>query len=91
VKKTVKVGDYFFAPASMTVPRRSTITWKWLPANGDEHDVKVSKAPKGAKRFQSAPATTDYEFGPKRLRVRGKYTVICTYHRQIMRQTIVVK
>ncbi len=91
VHKRVKVGDNFFSPAKLTIPRRSTVKWVWLAENGDTHDVKLARAPKGVKRFQSDPATTDYEFGPRRFRVPGKYLVICTYHRQIMRQLIVVK
>jgi plastocyanin len=90
VKRTVKVGDYFLSPSRLTVPRASTITWKWLAGNADTHDVKLVHRPNGAPRFHSAAAETGYQF-TRKLRVRGRYTVVCTFHPQIMRQTIVVK
>ena len=88
--KRVKVYDDYFAPAKTTVPRRTLVVWKWDSDNGNTHDVKLVRAPEGVKRFHSEPATADFRFG-RRLRVRGTYKVLCTYHRLVMRQTIVVK
>ena len=31
--KRVKVGDNFFSPAKTSVPRSTTIAWKWLRNN----------------------------------------------------------
>ena len=91
VTKTVKLGDYFMTPEKLTVPRRSTIVWKWPSTAGDSHDVKLTKTrPKGVKRWQSDIAASDFEFRRK-LRVRGKYVVICSLHPTSMRQTIYVK
>jgi plastocyanin len=90
VKKTVTVGDYYLSPARLTVPARSTVVWKWSAANGDTHDVKLAKHPKGAAGFHSEYASTAYSF-PRKLTVRGKYVVICTLHPDKMRQTITVK
>jgi plastocyanin len=90
VHRTVKVGDYFLSPTKLTVPRKSTITWKWPSAAGDSHDVKLTKRPKGVKRFQSEIAASDYTF-KRKLRVKGKYVVICSLHPTEMRQTIIVK
>src|SRR3954471_1787786 len=90
VKRTVKVADYFLSPAKLTVPRKSRITWKWANDNGDTHDVKLVKGPKGVKHFHSEYATSYYSFR-RTLRVRGKYTVVCTLHPDRMRQVITVK
>jgi plastocyanin len=90
VKRTVKVADYFLSPAKLTVPRRSTIVWKWANSNGDTHDVKLVKGPKGVKHFHSDYATSYFSF-TRKLRVRGRYTVICTLHPDKMRQVIAVK
>jgi plastocyanin len=90
VKKTVKVGDYYLAPTKLTVPKGSTITWKWQAENGDSHDVKLKKGPSGVKRFRSDIASTDYSY-KRRLTVAGKYIVYCTLHPTLMTQTIVVK
>jgi plastocyanin len=92
VHKTVRVGDYFLAPSKLTVPVRSTITWKWPSSvnSGDSHDVKLTKTrPKGVKPFQSQIASGDYKF-KRKLKVKGKYVVICSLHPNSMRMTITV-
>jgi plastocyanin len=88
--RTVKVGDYFLTPGKLTVAHGTKITWKWQAANGDTHDVKLKKGPKGVKHFHSGFASTDYSYA-KKLKKRGKYTVICTLHPQLMHETITVK
>ena len=40
-KKTVDVGDYFYAPAKLTVKRGTKITWRWPSPGGDSHDVEL--------------------------------------------------
>jgi plastocyanin len=89
-KKTVKVGDYFLAPGKTTVRPGTKVTWKWLSSNGDTHDVKLKKGPKGVKKFHSQYATSDYSYS-KTLKKKGKYTVICTLHPTQMHQVITVK
>ena len=81
-RKTVKVGDNFFAPKTMSVPKNTVIVWKWSRLNGDTHDVYLARKPKGVKRFQSAPAATDYTF-KRKLRVAGRYRIICTFHEEM--------
>jgi plastocyanin len=91
VTKTVHLGDYYLTPTKLTVPVKSTIVWKWPSEAGDSHDVKLTKThPKGVKRFQSDIAASDFSFRRK-LRVKGKYVVICSLHPNSMRQTITVK
>lgn len=89
-RKTVKVGDYFLSPGKTTVKRGTKITWKWLASNGDTHDVKLKKGPRGVKKFHSGYASTDYSFS-KILKKKGKYTVICTLHPTQMHQVITVR
>jgi plastocyanin len=87
--RTVKVGDDYFSPTSMKVRPKTKIVWKWLAVNGNTHDVKLKKRPKGVKSFQSDPATSDFTF-KRTLYKKGTYKVICTFH-QNMRMTITVK
>ena len=90
-KKTIRIGDNYFAPASVKVKKGTTVTWKWpsFDMAGDVHDVKLKSGPKGVKRFHSEPASSDYSF-KRKLRVAGKYKIICTLHED-MRMTIRVR
>jgi plastocyanin len=79
VKKTVRIHDNYYTPAKLTVPRGSTITWKWPVTTGDSHDVTLDKGPKGVKKFQSEIAASDYSYKYK-FKVAGKYHIICSLH-----------
>ena len=88
--RVVKVADDYFGPAKITgLTRGRTVLWKWLAVNGNTHDVKLKKAPKGVKKFHSDAATADFTF-KRKLKVKGKYVLICTFHED-MRMTIWVK
>jgi plastocyanin len=89
-RKTVQVGDFFFAPVKLTVNRGSTITFKWLADNTDTHDVKLTKAPAGVKKWHSAVAATDFTFRRK-LPKPGTYVVLCTLHPDTMEMKIRVR
>jgi plastocyanin len=89
-KKTVKVEDYFFTPAKMTVKRNTVVVWKWPAGGGDSHDVYLKKGPKGVKRFRSEIFVADTTYR-KKLKKRGTYRIICTLHEDTMKQTIRVK
>ena len=89
-KRTVQVADDYFLPPRLTVRPRTRIVWRWLPENEATHDVKLRRGPTGVRRFQSDPATADFAFR-RTLYKRGTYSIICTFHRTSMRQTIVVK
>ena len=86
---SVKVGDDYFAPTKLKVAAGTTVVWRWLAVNGNTHDVKLRKGPKGVKRFQSDPAAAYYSF-KRKLTVKGTYNVICTFHED-MKTTIVVR
>jgi plastocyanin len=89
VKKTIKVGDNFFAPDALKVPVGSKITWRWPKNPGDVHDVKLRSGPKDVKKFHSGTAASSYSFA-RTLKKPGKYVVICTFHEE-MTMTIRVK
>ena len=78
-KKKVGVYDNYYAPAKLTVNRGSTITWTWMPDVADIHDVKLVKAPKGVKRFQSLEGSAGYVY-KRTLKTPGVYKFICTFH-----------
>jgi len=87
--KTVGVIDYAFTPAKMTVRPGTKVVWKWDKANSAPHDVKLSKGPKGVKKFTSPTYTAAISWS-RTLTKTGTYKLFCTYHAN-MRQTIVVK
>jgi plastocyanin len=89
VKKTVRIGDNFFAPASLKVPRNTKITWRWPSNPGDVHDVYLRSGPKGVRKFHSETAATAYSFS-RTLKQPGKYVIICTIHEK-MRMTVSVR
>ena len=82
--KTVRIYDNYYLADDITVKRGATVTWKWpgYDEAGDVHDVKLKSGPKGAKKFQSEPAATDYTFR-RRLTVPGRYRIVCTLHEEM--------
>jgi plastocyanin len=90
-KKTVKLGDNYYTPELLKVKRGTTVTWKWpgFEEAGDVHDVKLKSGPKGVKKFHSEPAAADFTF-KRKLKVAGKYKIVCTLHEE-MRMTIRVR
>jgi plastocyanin len=87
--KRVKVGDDYYGPTHLTVKPGTKVKWVWLADNGDSHDVKLTRAPHGVKKFHSASAATDYSFSRK-LTKKGTYKIVCTLH-QDMTMTIRVR
>ena len=89
--KTVRVGDNYFTPQSLTVNRGTTITWRWpsYTQAGDVHDIKLLSGPTGVKKFHSVAASTDYSF-KRRLTVPGTYRLGCSLHHD-MRMTVRVR
>ena len=74
-KKTVTIGDNYYAPEALKVKKGTTVVWRWpgFDQGGDVHDVKLGAGrPKGAKKFQSEAASTDYSF-KRKLKVPGQY------------------
>jgi plastocyanin len=77
----VRIGDDYFAPATMTVRRGTRVVWKWpgYESSGSIHDVYLRRGPKGVKRFRSESAASDYSFR-RTLEVPGRYRLVCTFH-----------
>jgi plastocyanin len=90
IKKTVDVGDYYFAPGNLTVKKDTYVIWKWPAGGGDGHDVVLRKGPKGVKKFASDVFFADEKYR-KKLTVPGKYYIVCSLHPDRMKQTITVK
>jgi plastocyanin len=88
-KKTIKLGDNYYAPTKLTVARGTKFTWRWPDEAIDVHDVKLKKGPKGVKKFHSQPASSYYTF-KRKLKKPGKYQIICTLHEE-MKMTITVR
>ena len=90
-KKTVTLGDNYFAPKTLKVKKDTTVTWRWpgFEQAGDVHDVKLKSGPKGVKKFHSEAASTDYSF-KRKLTKPGTYKIVCTLHEE-MRMTIRVR
>ena len=88
-RKKVGVYDNYYLPNKLTVPKNSTIVWKWPAEVGDVHDVKLGKHPKGAKTFWSEPGASGYSF-TRKLTIPGTYRIVCTLHEE-MTMTITVR
>jgi plastocyanin len=82
--KTVRIYDNYFLKDDLTVNRGATVTWRWpgVYEAGDVHDVKLKSGPKGAKKFHSEAAATDFTF-KRKLKVPGRYRIICTLHEEM--------
>jgi plastocyanin len=90
-KRTVGVFDNYFTPTKLTVNRRSLITWRWDETAADVHDLKVTSAPKGFKRFTIDPAAAGFKVS-RRLTLPGRYRFLCTFHENDgMEMTITVR
>jgi plastocyanin len=83
-KRSVRIYDNYFLPDSLTVKRGTVVVWRWPGADeaGDVHDVKLKSGPKGAKKFHSEAAATDFSFR-RRLKVPGRYRIVCTLHEEM--------
>lgn len=91
--RTLKIGvfDNYFAPIpKKAIKKGTTVRWTWDANALDVHDVKLSKAPKGAKKFASDPLAAGLSFSRK-LTVPGKYTFVCTFHTEMTMKLTVAK
>ncbi|HEX8119983.1 MAG TPA: plastocyanin/azurin family copper-binding protein [Solirubrobacteraceae bacterium] len=70
---TVKLGDDFFKPKSLTVKSGTTVRWRWT--GDDPHNVTVTKGP--VKFHSGTKRSGTYS---KKLRRGGTYKIVCTIH-----------
>jgi plastocyanin len=93
-KKTVTVGDDYFAPSKFTKAKHlkvgTRVVFHWPATNSDTHDVKFTKTPRHVRHYHSPPATAGFRWS-RTLHKRGVYRFICTFHPATMRGVIVVK
>ncbi|MCW3065698.1 MAG: blue (type 1) copper domain protein [Solirubrobacterales bacterium] len=89
-KRTIEVVDDSFAPAKATIRKGTLVMFKWSDLNYQTHDVKLTSAPHGVKKYTSPAGTTGIAFR-KRFSVAGTYKFVCTYHASIMTLTLRVK
>ena len=88
--KSVEVGDNFLAPTKLTVDQGTRLTFKWDSANANQHDVKLTSAPSGVTKWNSAVRTTEYTYR-RTLTKAGTYKIICSLHPTQMRLTVRVR
>ena len=92
--KIVTVADFYFGPASVTIPKGGKIKWVWSSANAYPHDVHLKQGPKGLKQkgtySTKTTAVTNASFA-KTFPTPGSYKYICTIHPTEMKMTVTVK
>jgi plastocyanin len=71
--KTIKLGDNFFSPKTVSVKRGTAVVWKWT--GSAPHNVTVTSGPKkfhsktqNKGTFKAIPHTP------------GTYKIVCTIH-----------
>jgi plastocyanin len=84
--KTVKVGDYYFAPKSLTVRQGTMVKFKWVVPS--DHDVVKAKGP--GRDFDSGTKNGVGVRYKHRFKKAGRYKLICSLHGQ-MKMTLKVK
>jgi plastocyanin len=91
-KKKVKVGDDFYAPTNVKIKKCGKVKWKWLPTNGNPHNVTLTKGPKkvNKKHLTSATGSIGIKFARK-FKKPGRYDFVCTIHPTTMQMTVKVK
>jgi len=71
--RTVKLGDNFFKPRSVSVKRGTKVVFKWT--GSAPHNVTVTSGP---KKFHSKTQTKgSYKVTPH---TKGTYRIVCTIH-----------
>ena len=81
--RSVRLGDNFFTPRSLTVSANTTVTWTWRTQA--PHNVVGS----GPARFSSGGPETSGRYR-RRLTRRGTYRIVCALHPD-MRMTLRVR
>jgi plastocyanin len=81
--RTVKVGDNYYGPKTLTVGRGTKVTWKWVGVL--KHNVVVHKGPSSFSSKTQVRGSYSHTFTRK-----GTYQLVCTVHPS-MKMTVVVK
>ena len=71
--RTVKIGDNFFSPRTVSVKRGTKVVWRWTGTA--PHNVTVTRGP---KKFHSRTQTSGtFKAIPH---TKGTYKIVCTIH-----------
>lgn len=94
-RKTVDVGDDYFAPFDLSVKVGAEINWVWNQNNGNAHNVTLVDGPSTLtatdKYNLSTPNSPSINYSFKRqLTKPGDYDFICTLHSTVMTMKIKV-
>jgi plastocyanin len=81
--KTVRVGDNYYGPKSLTVGRGSKVTWRWVGVL--KHNVVVHAGPAAFSSRTQVRGSYSHTFTKK-----GTYQLVCTVHPK-MKMTVVVR
>ena len=81
--KTVKVGDNYYGPKTLTVGRGTKVTWNW--AGVLKHNIVVHKGPSSFSSKTQVRGSYSHTFTRK-----GTYDLVCTIHPS-MKMTVVVR
>src|SRR4029079_5656447 len=72
----VQVGDDFFNPTSVSIPKGGKVTFKWI--GSDKHNVTKTKGPGGSFASETTDQT-GFKYKHK-FKKSGTYKLICTVH-----------
>ncbi len=81
--KTVKVGDNYYGPKTLTVGRGTKVTWNWVGVL--KHNIVVRKGPSSFSSKTQVRGSYSHTFTKK-----GTYDLVCTIHPS-MKMTVVVR
>jgi plastocyanin len=82
--RRVLVDDFSFKPALVSIPRGSTLSWRFK--DRFIHDATVVRGPRGF-----APATVRNQTERHRFMAPGEYTLYCSIHPVLMSQLVKVR
>lgn len=80
--RVVKVDDYRFSPARITVRRNTTVRWVWVGSAA--HDVESRKGDFGSEVMRKGSYKRTF-------RKKGVYRIDCSLHSSVMRMTVTVR
>ncbi|MDO9407345.1 plastocyanin/azurin family copper-binding protein [Patulibacter sp.] len=87
--KIVKVEDFQFSPAKLTIKRNTTVKFVWK--GKAEHDVSLLRKPRGVRMSPVISDAMARGSATQKFRTKGTYRIDCSIHANAMKLTVVVK
>jgi plastocyanin len=86
------IGNPHYDPANLRIRKGGRVKWIWGPeaSAAEGHDVKLTKAPNGVKKFRS-PLLGPGDTYAHSFKTPGKYHLICTIHTGTMQMDVRVR